>query len=85
MKISALFASALLLVVPSLSASCQAQTPMRHHAHVSQDTSVIVWVNLKTGIYHYKGERWYGRTKYGQFMSEKAAIAAGYRATENGQ
>lgn len=52
----------------------------------SQSTSqVTVWVNLNSGIYHYPGERWYGRTKNGQYMKESDAIKAGYRATENGQ
>jgi len=22
---------------------------------------VVVWLNIPSGIYHYKGERWYGR------------------------
>lgn len=59
----------------------------RHHAHqpASSASSIRVWVNLRTGIYHYPGERWYGRTVDGQYMTERAAIAAGYRATENGQ
>lgn len=46
---------------------------------------VEVWVNTKTGVYHYPGERWYGRTKNGQMMGEDAARRAGYRPTGNGQ
>lgn len=46
---------------------------------------VQVWVNLNSGVYHYSGTRWYGNTKEGQYMSEDAAKAAGYRAAENGQ
>lgn len=52
-------------------------------AHCQRD--VVVWLNIPSGIYHYKGERWYGRTKHGAFVCEKEAIAAGDRATENGQ
>ena len=44
-----------------------------------------VWVNTRTGVYHLEGERWYGRTKQGQFECEKAAIAEGDRETRNGQ
>jgi len=52
-------------------------------AHCPKD--VVVWLNIPSGIYHYKGERWYGRTKHGAYACEKEAIAAGDRATENGQ
>jgi|GEM_PF-4811875 hypothetical protein len=38
-----------------------------------------------SGIYHYKGDRWYGRTKHGAYACEKEAIAAGDRASLNGQ
>ncbi len=46
---------------------------------------VVVWLNVPSGIYHYKGERWYGRTKHGVYACEKEAIKAGDRASENGQ
>jgi hypothetical protein len=52
-------------------------------AHCSRN--VVVWLNIPSGIYHYKGERWYGRTKHGAYACEKEAIAAGDRASENGQ
>ena len=46
---------------------------------------VVVWLNIPSGIYHYKGERWYGHTKHGAYACEKEAIKAGDRASENGQ
>jgi hypothetical protein len=46
---------------------------------------VVVWLNLPTGIFHFKGERWYGRTKSGAYVCKKAAEAEGDRATRNGQ
>ena len=52
-------------------------------AHCPKD--VVVWLNIPSGIYHYKGERWYGRTKHGAYACEKEAIRAGDRASENGQ
>lgn len=50
-----------------------------------KSAEVTVWVNTKSGIYHYPGMRWYGNTRSGEFMKESAARAAGYRATLNGQ
>ncbi|HEY1654215.1 MAG TPA: hypothetical protein VGF86_03770 [Candidatus Tumulicola sp.] len=32
-------------------------------AHCPRD--VVVWLKIPSGIYHYQGERWYGRTKHG--------------------
>ncbi len=43
----------------------------------------MVWVNLSTKVYHYAGDRWYGKTKNGKFMTEQEAIAAGYRAAKS--
>lgn len=45
----------------------------------------VVWVNTNSGVYHYEGERWFGRTKNGQFECEKQAKAEGDRPTKNGQ
>ena len=45
----------------------------------------VVWVNTRTGIYHLRGERWFGRTKQGAYECEKAADAEGDRETRNGQ
>lgn len=51
--------------------------------HCPRDT--VVWLNLPTMIWHYKGERWYARTKHGAFACEKEAAASGARGTRNGQ
>jgi hypothetical protein len=52
-------------------------------SHCPRDT--VVWLNIPSGIYHYKGERWYGRTKHGAYACEKEAVAVGDRASLNGQ
>jgi hypothetical protein len=58
-------------------------TEQRAQKHCPNDT--VVWLNLPTGIYHFKGERWYGNTKNGAFVCEREADKAGDRATRNGQ
>ena len=43
----------------------------------------MVWVNLNSGVYHYEGSRYYGKTTNGKYMSESDAVSAGYRAAKN--
>ena len=38
-----------------------------------------VWVNTKSGKYWKPGSRYYGKTKQGEYMSEKEAAQKGYR------
>jgi len=42
----------------------------------------MVWVNIDTKVYHREGDRYYGNTKHGKYMTEADAIAAGYRAAK---
>jgi Helix-hairpin-helix motif len=39
----------------------------------------MVWVNTESGIFFREGDRWYGKTKEGKFMTEADATKAGYR------
>lgn len=42
----------------------------------------MVWVNTDSKIFHRAGDRWYGKTKQGQFMTEQDAIKQGYRESK---
>lgn len=46
-------------------------------------SDTVVWVNTKSGVYHYAGTHNYGTTKQGDYMCEADAKAAGDRAAEN--
>ena len=50
-------------------------------AHCPAD--IVVWVNLKSKVYHFSGYKNYGHTEEGAYMCEKEATAQGFRATKN--
>jgi hypothetical protein len=63
-----------------------AQTP--NHAappDASCPGDKVVWVNTRSGIYHFRGERYFGSTKQGKFICEREADGEGDRPTHNGQ
>ena len=45
-------------------------------------TYTVVWLNLNTHVYHFKGEHLYGNTKNGAYVCQKEADKAGNRATQ---
>ncbi len=62
------------------------QTPVRTPpAGMSCPGDKLVWVNTRSGVYHYQGERYFGSTKEGKFLCEKDALREGDRVTHNGQ
>ncbi|MFZ1906989.1 MAG: hypothetical protein WAU56_16520 [Steroidobacteraceae bacterium] len=61
----------------------QFQTEAEAQQHCPKET--VVWLNLPTMIWHYKGQRWYGNTKHGAYVCEKEAATSGARATHNGE
>jgi hypothetical protein len=83
----------ILAAVVFFSTLCPAYANSAHARHFQTErdakghcpTDAVVWVNTKTGVYHLKGERWYGATKQGAYVCRKEADAEGDRMTRNGQ
>jgi len=78
---------ALLLLVPA-PGDAQPRAPLFQTEQQAQQhcpADIVVWLNLPSGIYHFKGQRWYGATRSGAFVCQAEADQSGYRATRNGQ
>lgn len=60
-------------------------TDAQSSAGISCPGDKVVWVNTRSHIYHFEGERYFGHTKSGKFMCERAADSQGDRSTHNGQ
>lgn len=87
-KLATLFFLGLLILAPQIGpvaaqSAPQFQTETEAQKHCPSDA--VVWVNTPSGIYHFKGMRWYGNTKTGAYVCQKEGDKSGYRATRNGQ
>lgn len=60
----------------------ETRTDTSHEAAQVPPHRGMVWVNKDTMIYHTEGDRWYGNTKNGEFMTEKDAIKYGARISK---
>jgi hypothetical protein len=45
-------------------------------------SDTVVWVNNKSKVYHYSGDRYFGTTKHGAYMCEADAKSAGDSASK---
>jgi len=56
-------------------------TPFRYESQAQRHcpADVIVWLDLRKGIYYSKRQRWYGRGFAGSFVCREEARAGGYR------
>jgi hypothetical protein len=72
-----LLATLCLFLIPA-----QIQAPAKPMSHPAATAAPggspnLVWVNTPTKIYHCFGDRYYGKTKEGKYMTEAAAKSSG--------
>jgi hypothetical protein len=68
----------------SVDTSAVPQFKTEHSAqqHCPHDT--VVWLNTWSGIWHYRGAKYWMNTKYGAFVCEDEARKLGMRASLDG-
>lgn len=76
MKVITRLILAVCLLLPALPLQLVSAAPA---ITMQGNPDVVVWVNTNSGVYHCPGTRWYGATKAGKYMKQKAAQQSGYR------
>jgi hypothetical protein len=59
------------------------QYPTEAEARTSCRADAVVWVNLRSKVYHEASSKSYGATKTGAYMCEKESVAAGFHAPKS--
>ena len=62
-----------------------ANFPTAQEAQQHCPDDLIVWLDLPTRTYHYRGQRSYGSTKSGAYVCRNEAVRAGMRATRSAE
>jgi hypothetical protein len=70
--------------------SASQSAPSAHHAFGTPRAEAApgggpdkVWVNTNSKVYHCPGDRYYGKTGSGRYMTEKDALAFGAHGSRN--
>ena len=53
--------------------ACKTRYQSEQEAQKHCPGDIVAWINLSTGAVHYKGQRWFGRTKSGEYVCKKEA------------
>ncbi|MBI3221843.1 MAG: hypothetical protein HYZ46_01880 [Nitrosomonadales bacterium] len=69
------------LTTPACFAAEQFQSEQAAQQHCPDDT--VVWLNLRSGVIHAKGQPWYGRTAAGAYVCRKETAQQGDSAASN--
>jgi hypothetical protein len=85
MKLRPLYTALALACSLTLTAQNPTQTPKRKPFQPAAQQAPgaapnKVWVNLSSHVYHCPGDRYYGRTNNGKYMTEPEAKTAGAHA-----
>ncbi len=70
---------------PSVTHAAVAQFQTEAAAQASCPSDTVVWLNTKSGVWHLKGNKYYGNTKHGAYVCENAARAAGDHQAKSGK
>jgi hypothetical protein len=83
MRLRLVLATLLLAVLPAIAQTDSKPMPKPATTVAPGGGPGMVWVNTASKVYHCYGDRYYGKTKDGKYMTEAAAKAAGAHGARN--